>query len=94
MHERLEHWDEAETLAERLEPSLLPRLLFKHGLQLEKEQKHVQALDKFNQVTISDAYLCFDTAVHRPTMRHWDSRSHQSSSCNSSRSVMLVLQEC
>ena len=56
MLERLEHWSEAETLAERLEPSLLPRLFFKHGLQLEKEQRHVQALDKFNQVIISDAH--------------------------------------
>lgn len=50
MLEDLGQWEEAKRVAQKVDPSLLPRLLFKHGEALENDNQHLMALDKYNQV--------------------------------------------
>ena len=56
--------EEAANIAASTHPSLLPRLLFKHGQKLEKQDDYLMALDKYNQVVHCFVFLYVDS-VHR-----------------------------
>jgi len=48
--EDLESWKDAEIIAREVAPDRVPRILFRNAEQLEKEAKHLKALEHYNNV--------------------------------------------